>query len=708
MAGNEFDAQKMLDRYIHDYLMKNKSHEMAEIFMEEVKLSPIPIAIDAPEGFLSEWWSIFYDMFNARVHKNFEAKEARIKAQSPRMDEQQPHPPVPPMQQRVINHSSPIGLPTRMYPEIMLGQPPASLLASRVYEERLNHPPPRERGPKRHLVDVANQNSCMQQQVCARRQQHGDNTHVINLERSLSAEPMLYGGPTVLLPRSGLSEAGLNKGVSPLPLNGWPLTGVNQICPSSGHQILEPLLHTSNKLQQFQLLTPQHQQEVLTPARARTSGNLISPLSAGCSVVDQRGLIFLRSGLNGNAGQQAVNIGSQQIVSSIQTASPLVRKESGQKRKHNDEISMPITLSQSYSVSDNLKGYGSEGIGGLAETSEQMDGLNDGSLDDNVESFLSHDNSCDAPFSELAQSSTDHCMQVPKGFSFTEVACLCSSTSKVVCCHFSSDGKMLASSGHDKKVAFWNMDTFDVQTTSGEHSLLITDVRFRPSSTLLATSSFDKTVRVWNANKPSKSLCKLIGHGEQVMSVDFHPTKVDILGSCDRNGEIRLWNVNKHACERISKGGSTQVRFQPRIGQLLASATENIINVLDVETDQIQLSLKGHIKEVHSICWDPDGQFMASVSEDCVRVWSVATDGKCIDTLRFNGNKFSSCTFHPGYPLLLVIGGYQVIEFWQPIESCKTMTYPAAHQGIVAALANSPSTGMMASASHDRSVKVWK
>jgi len=38
------------------------------------------------------------------------------------------------------------------------------------------------------------------------------------------------------------------------------------------------------------------------------------------------------------------------------------------------------------------------------------------------------------------------------GFSFNEVGCLRASTSKVVCCHFSSDGKLLASAGHDKKV----------------------------------------------------------------------------------------------------------------------------------------------------------------------------------------------------------------------------------------------------------------
>lgn len=38
------------------------------------------------------------------------------------------------------------------------------------------------------------------------------------------------------------------------------------------------------------------------------------------------------------------------------------------------------------------------------------------------------------------------------GFSFNEVGSICKSSSKVVCCHFSSDGKLLASAGHDKKV----------------------------------------------------------------------------------------------------------------------------------------------------------------------------------------------------------------------------------------------------------------
>lgn len=38
------------------------------------------------------------------------------------------------------------------------------------------------------------------------------------------------------------------------------------------------------------------------------------------------------------------------------------------------------------------------------------------------------------------------------GFTFAEFGCIQTRNSKVTCCHFSSDGKLLASAGHDKKV----------------------------------------------------------------------------------------------------------------------------------------------------------------------------------------------------------------------------------------------------------------
>ncbi|MBA0765473.1 hypothetical protein Gotri_014668 [Gossypium trilobum] len=113
------------------------------------------------------------------------------------------------------------------------------------------------------------------------------------------------------------------------------------------------------------------------------------------------------------------------------------------------------------------------------------------------------------------------------------------------------------------------------------------------------------------------------------------------------------------ATVRFASGGSTNVRFQPRTGQFLAAAADNVVSIFDVETDRRTQLLQGHNTEVHSLCWDANGDFLASVSQESVRLWSLSS-GECINELSSSGNKFHSCVFHPNFPALLVIGGYQV------------------------------------------------
>ncbi|XP_062101046.1 transcriptional corepressor LEUNIG isoform X2 [Humulus lupulus] len=368
-----------------------------------------------------------------------------------------------------------------------------------------------------------------------------------------------------------------------------------------------------------------------------------------------------------------------------------------------DVISMPA-LTHSGSSSKPFI-FAADGTGTLTSPSNQLADMDrfvdDGSLEDNVESFLSHDDTD-------PRDAAGRCMDVSKGFTFAEVNSVRASTSKVICCHFSSDGKLLASGGHDKKAVLWYTDSLKSKTSLEEHSALITDVRFSPSMSRLATSSFDKTVRVWDADNPGYSLRTFMGHSNTVMSLDFHPNKEDLLSSCDSDGEIRYWSINNGSCARVFKGGTAQMRFQPRFGRFLAAAADNLVSILDVETQVCRNSLQGHTKPVHSVCWDPSGELLASVSEDSVRVWSLGSgnEGECVHELSCSGNKFHSCVFHPTYPSLLVVGCYQSLELWNMMEN-KTMTI-SAHEGLIAALAVSPLTGLVASASHDKFVKLWK
>ncbi|KAL0461024.1 UNVERIFIED_CONTAM: Transcriptional corepressor LEUNIG [Sesamum latifolium] len=90
MAQSNWEADKMLDVYIHDYLLKRKLHNSAKAFMTEGKVATDPVAIDAPGGFLFEWWSVFWDIFIARTNeKHSEAAAAYIETQQIKVREQQ-------------------------------------------------------------------------------------------------------------------------------------------------------------------------------------------------------------------------------------------------------------------------------------------------------------------------------------------------------------------------------------------------------------------------------------------------------------------------------------------------------------------------------------------------------------------------------------------------------------------------------------------
>ncbi|XP_010936000.1 transcriptional corepressor LEUNIG_HOMOLOG isoform X1 [Elaeis guineensis] len=801
MAHSNWEADKMLDVYIYDYLVKRNLQTTAKAFMAEGKVAADPVAIDAPGGFLFEWWSVFWDIFIARTNeKHSEVAVAYIEAQQIKAREHQQQLQMQQlqlMQQRHAhlqrtnaNHPSFSGPINTISSDGVLGSSTASVLAAKMYEERLKNPHSIESDASPQLLDASRMAllksaanhpgqlmqgnpgnvSATLQQIQARTPQATDIKSEANMavaQRSLPMDPSSIYGPGIIQSKSGLGGAGLNQGVSGLPLKGWPLTGIDQIRPNIGPQMQKPFLSTQS---QFQLLSQQQQQQLL--AQAQAQGNLGNLPNYG-DLDPRRFRALPRGGLNAKDGQPAGTDGS--IGSPIQSNSPKVRQDpaeylmklkvpqmqhssaqqpqeqfqqqqqlqqTNRKRKqpsssgaanstgtgntvgpspnsppstpstHNtgDVVAMAGNIRHVNSMPKSLMMYGTDGTGGLASSSNQMDDLEPfgdvGSLDDNVESFLSHDDG-DARdiFAALKKSPAEPNPGSSKGFAFTEVGSSRISNNKVVCCHFSSDGKLLASAGHEKKVILWNMDTLQTESTPEEHSQIITDVRFRPNSTQLATSSFDRTVRLWNAADPSFCLNVFSGHNSQVTSLDFHPKKTDIFCSCDSNGEIRYWSADQFSFSRVSKGGTVQVRFQPNIGQYLAAAAENVVSIFDVETDRKIYTFQGHTKGVQSICWDNSGEYLACVSQDCVKVWSLSR-GDFIHELSSNGNKFNSCVFHPNYTNLLVIGGYQSLELWNVIEN-QTMKVQA-HEGLIAALAQAQVTGMVASASHDKSVKLWR
>ncbi|KVH87806.1 LisH dimerization motif-containing protein [Cynara cardunculus var. scolymus] len=620
MSQANWEADKMLDVYIHDYLVKRDLKASAQAFQAEGKVSSDPVAIDAPGGFLFEWWSVFWDIFIARTNE----KHSEVAAS---------------------------------YIEPLMRQNPgtANAMATKMYEENLKVPLSRD-----SLDDAA-----MKQRYGENVGQLLDTKHASILKSAASGQPsgqVLHGtsgsmspqvqGRNQQLPGSAPEiKTEMNPVLNPRAAGPeGSLIGIpDQLRPGLLQQ-QKSYMQGSQPLHQLQMLTPQHQQQLLLAQHNMTSQSANDESRRLRMLLNNRSISMGKDGLSNSVGDVVPNLGSSMPVLPRGDPDMLLKaskNQTGRKRKQpvtssgpanstgtantagpspssapstpsthtpGDVISMPA-LPHNGSSSKSLLMFGADGPTTLTSPSNQLWDDNDivqadmdrfvedGSLDDNVESFLSHDDTD-------PRDTVGRCMDVSKEFTFTEVNSVRASASKVVCCHFSSDGKLLASGGHDKKAVLWYTDSLKPKSTLEEHSSLITD--------------------------PGFSLRTFIGHSASVMSLDFHPNKDDIICSCDGDGEIRYWSINNGSCARVFK--------------------------------QLQRT--------------------------SYRYWMWRR--KLVD-IHYRGiqNRF-----------IPFAGIQKSLELWNMSEN-KTMTL-SAHDGLIAGLALSTATGLVASASHDKIVKLWK
>ncbi|KAL9265104.1 Transcriptional corepressor LEUNIG-like protein [Drosera capensis] len=772
MSQTHWEADKMLDVYIHDYFVKKKLQVSAKAFQQEAKVATDPVAIDAPGGFLFEWWSVFWDIFISRTNeKHSEAaasyleiqlSKARADQQMQQQKSQQQHMQVQQflMQQRQfqqqqqqqqqqrrdgaqLGSSNPTGM-ANTDPLMRHSPGTANAIATKMYEEKLKLPSSEDPAMKRfgdnmgQLMDP-NQASMLKNVgqspgqalhstgggISGNLQQFQSRNQQLPLSAPNEMNPLMNvraPGPEGSL----IGLQGSNQNTSNVTLKGWPLTGLDQaraqqkpmiqnpqpfhqlalpqqlilqaqqnlaspsamdadtrrmrmmlsnqnmvlgkdgqysdsgeMLPNVGSPIGAPALSRgeSEMLMKQQL---QNNDQVLqhTLQNPRSSPRISNPLNHPDKMVGSGSMTMdsgMQNSFRGNdqasknqmgrkRKQQVSSSGPANSTGTANTAGPSPSSAPSTPSTHTpgDVMSMANLQHNSGSSKPSLM-FGADNISALTSPSNQYVELgrfvDDAILDDNVESFLSQEEG--EPRETMGRG-----MDVSKGCTFKDVAIIQASNNKVNCCHFSSDGKLLATGGHDRKAVLWYTDSQKQKSTLEEHGHMITDVRFGPALGMirLATSSFDKTVRVWGAENTSYSLRNFTGHSTSVMSLDFHPNKEDLICSCDANGEIRYWSIVNGSCPKVFEGGMTQVRFQPRHGKYLAAAADSIVSIFDVETHTCIQALQGHNQKVTSITWDLSGEFLATVSEDLVRIWSVGSGSKwqSIHELNCNGKKFNS------------------------------------------------------------------
>ena len=231
------------------------------------------------------------------------------------------------------------------------------------------------------------------------------------------------------------------------------------------------------------------------------------------------------------------------------------------------------------------------------------------------------------------------------------------------CADFSSDGRFIATAGHDGLIRIWNRTSGKLEKTIPAHRTVMA-IAFVPGGRLIASAGGDRQIKLWDADtielkgvlnrrriRPVSAI-KITPDGNTLFAAGLH---------------LECWNLATRKLRRAIPAtlGLHYALSVSRDGKRLATAgSDQQITIRDTKTLRALTTVRGISETVFSLDFSFDGERIASGGADgSVKIWNTQT-GRRIATLNGHSCRIAGVGFQSQDNTLISLGSSGQIKLW--------------------------------------------
>jgi WD40 repeat protein len=289
----------------------------------------------------------------------------------------------------------------------------------------------------------------------------------------------------------------------------------------------------------------------------------------------------------------------------------------------------------------------------------------------------------------------------------------------------SPDGRRIASVGDDQTLRLWDAESgAAIGKPLTAHGDGVSRVTFSPDGKIMASGSTGATVRLWDARTGEPIGDPLAGHTAAVTSIAFSSNSQRLVSGSD-DSTLRIWDAGsgKPIGPPLTghEGGVLSVAFSSDGRRVVSGSDDSTLRIWDsVSGKSILPPLKGHTGGVLSVAFSPDGSRVVSAGGDrTVRLWDVLKGLPALVQCRTtkqqpvgllcpkHTDEVTSVVYSPDGRHIASASADRTVRMWdavtgEPIEPALT-----GHEDVVTSIVFRSDSRRVVSGSLDRTFRVW-